>query len=255
MGGFYSLSAVMSNTDQMRSAWAPACAAHPGTMSAAYRALDDMFRKWNYKPRAGVTGSYNCRRITGGTGYSLHAFLDGDKFTFFTGVSVAMAAAVDVNYDKNPYGPNLVTDMPRGMIDEIQAIRTGNGVQVWGWGGYYSGNKDAMHFELHCTAADLRSGVRGATLPAPPPVPDKVKPMFNPPLSLQPIVAEADDPDGGVYLLGLDGSLYAFGGAPAIRGANGQPWFDGRKGAQLESTGHGKVRITANTGETYNLPV
>jgi len=134
-------------------------------MIAAYRALDYVLTKWNYRPEPGHTGSYNCRPITGGTSYSLHAYLDGGMFTFWSGVRISMALAVDINWQRNPYGPKLITDMPRGMVEEICAIRTNNGVQVWGWGGYYSGNKDAMHYELRCTPADLRTGIRGTPTP------------------------------------------------------------------------------------------
>lgn len=158
----------MSNTSVMRAAWAPPCADHRGTMRPAYVALDAILRKWGYRPRPAVTGASNCRRITGGTGYSLHAYRDGEQFGFWSGVAVTMAVAVDINWDRNPYGPRLVTDMPRGMVEEICALRTGNGVQVWGWGGLYKGNTDAMHFELHCTAADLRTGVRGPASPVDP---------------------------------------------------------------------------------------
>lgn len=151
----------MSNTADMRAAWAPACTDHRGTMQAAYRALDAVFKKWNYAPVSGMTGSFNCRQITGGSNYSLHAYKDGDTYTFWNGTAVTMAAAVDVNWNKNPYGSRLITDMPRGMVDEICSLRTANDKQLWGWGGYYLGNKDAMHFELHCTAADIRTGIRG----------------------------------------------------------------------------------------------
>jgi len=136
-------------------------------MGGAYRALDDVLRKWRYAPERGITGSYVCRAITGGTNYSLHAYADGGPCTFWNGTRVTMAVAVDINWSRNPYGPKLITDMDRRMVEEICAIRTGNGVQVWGWGGYYSGNKDAMHYELRCTPADLRTGIRNTSTPPP----------------------------------------------------------------------------------------
>ena len=37
------------------------------------------------------------------------------------------------------------------MTDEIQAMRTNNGQRVWEWGGSWSSNKGAMHFEIDCT--------------------------------------------------------------------------------------------------------
>lgn len=99
----------------------------------------------------------NCRKITGGTGYSLHAY----------------GIALDICWNTNPYGPVLKTDMPPAMVDEILAIRTNNGQQVWGWGGNYRGNKDAMHFEIVCTPGDIRTGIGGGPgvstpIPAPP---------------------------------------------------------------------------------------
>lgn len=155
----------MRRTSQIRALWNPACTNHLEAMRAAYRVLDAIFAKWGYKPRPGVTGAANCRKITGGSGWSLHAYFDGARYVFWTGVAVTMAVAVDVNWDTNPYGRRLVTDMPRGMIDEILAVRTVDGLQVWGWGGNYSGNKDAMHFELLVSAAELARGIRTTTQP------------------------------------------------------------------------------------------
>lgn len=84
----------------------------------------------------------NCRKITGGSGYSLHAY----------------GIAVDVNSLANPYGPKLITDMPTSMIEQIEALRTVDGHRVVGWGGRYSRNKDAMHFEVIVTPAQLARG-------------------------------------------------------------------------------------------------
>jgi hypothetical protein len=93
------------------------------------------------------TGAYNCRQITGGTNYSLHAY----------------GIAVDLNWSTNPYGRTLVTDMPIGMIEAIEGIRTAGGVQVWRWGGRYSNNKDAMHFEVVASPAELARGIQSQT--------------------------------------------------------------------------------------------
>lgn len=151
-------------TSALRNLWAPACGRKGRTYTAAYRALDTVMHRHDYHPRPGVTGAYNCRKITGGSGYSLHAYGVGDIFTFWTGVRCATSLAVDINWDTNPYGPRLVTDMPRPMIDDIQAIRTNSGAQVWRWGGYYRGNKDAMHFEIVCSPSDLATGIDPATV-------------------------------------------------------------------------------------------
>jgi peptidoglycan hydrolase-like protein with peptidoglycan-binding domain len=130
---------------------------HPDTKQA-WLAVAQICAKHKYVIRREVTGSYNCRKITGGTSYSLHSY---------------PGVATDVNWDKNPYGRALVTDMPSKMVAEIKALVTNSGHRIFWWGGDFSGNKDAMHFEIRCTRKQLQSGVRGiGTLPSttPPPV-------------------------------------------------------------------------------------
>lgn len=77
--------------------------------------------------------------------------------------------------------------------------------------------------------------------------PTKVTPMWNPPLS---VVASLDAPERGVWLLAPDGAIYAFAGAQYRGGANGQPYFEGRRAARLEANGEGYV-IVAESGERY----
>lgn len=168
------------STSQLRNMYAPACRDKGGLFLGAYDALDACLAQHRYVPRSGVTGAYNCRSITGGSGYSLHAYGPADMFTFWNGVRIATSLAVDINWDKNPYGPNLITDMPRSMIDAVYRIRTNSGHQVWGWGGYYSGNKDAMHFEIVCSPDQLRSGMNPRTLPGSAPAPAPTPPKINP---------------------------------------------------------------------------
>lgn len=153
------------STSQLRRAWSPACRGKGDVFLSAYAALDRCLRSYSYRPRSADTGAYNCRTITGGSGYSLHAYGPATSFTFWNGVRIPTALAVDINWQSNPYGPRLITDMPRGMVDAILRIRTNSGVRVWGWGGYYSGNKDAMHYEIVCSPADLRTGIDARTLP------------------------------------------------------------------------------------------
>ena len=155
----------MLATSTLRNLYGPPCSSKGGRYGAAYTALDTVMHRHNYRPRPGVTGAYNCRKITGGSGYSLHAYGVGFVFTFWSGVRIATSLAVDINWDTNPYGPRLVTDMPRAMIDDICRIRTKSGAQVWRWGGYYRGNKDAMHFEIVCHPADLGTGINPTTVP------------------------------------------------------------------------------------------
>lgn len=163
---------MVLSTGQLRQVYDPPCKSLERHMEVAYEGLDAWLRRFQYGPRQQDTGSANCRKITGGTGWSLHAFFDNGKFVFWTGVVVTMALAVDINWQSNPYGPKLITNMPREMVTAILGIRTNNGKQVWGWGGYYSGNKDAMHYEIVCSPADLATGLNPATLPGavPPPI-------------------------------------------------------------------------------------
>ena len=53
--------------------------------------------------------------------------------------------------------------MAIGMIEDIEAIETVGGVQVWRWGGRYRGNKDAMHFEVVASPAELARGIQSQT--------------------------------------------------------------------------------------------
>lgn len=159
----------MTNTSELRRLWGPPCqgpfvklALHgegvvsvKASAATAFRALNDVLIKHDYKTRRADTGGYNCRKITGGDGYSLHAY----------------AIAIDVNWLSNPYGPRLITDMPRSMIEDIEAIRTKSGHAVFRWGGRYAGNKDAMHFEIICSPAQLATGIRPSTTePGPVPI-------------------------------------------------------------------------------------
>jgi hypothetical protein len=159
------------STSQLRDAWDPPCNSSTYVtislhgdgrvtvdprMREAVDRLNAVLLSWNYQTRASDTGAYNCRQITGGSGYSLHSY----------------GIALDLNWTSNPYGPNLVTDMPRGMVDDILALHTNNGKRVWEWGGDWSNNKDAMHYEVDCAPADLATGIVGS-FAQPPPVEPK----------------------------------------------------------------------------------
>jgi hypothetical protein len=153
----------MRNTAQLRQVWHPACQRHgpltftfwngvrvgiDGRITEALTALDQCLKAWNYRPKQDETWGYNCRRITGGSGYSLHAY----------------GIAVDINSRSNPYGPRLITDMPGPMVTAIKGIKTKGGHRVWGWGGDYSRNKDAMHYEVVASPAELRTGIDWRTV-------------------------------------------------------------------------------------------
>lgn len=175
----------MSTTTRQRKAWAPACTPKGQALHGAYAAIDAVFRRWNYQVGPN-TWTFACRQITAGKDYSLHAYGPGDQFTFWTGVTRPTAVALDVNSDRNPYsgkGANrLITDMPAGMIAEIEAIHTVSGEQVWEWGGRYKSIKDPMHFDMAASPAGLLTGIAGQNAPAwkPPAFPGVVKKTSSP---------------------------------------------------------------------------
>lgn len=150
-------------TQTLRNWWAPPCKGPwanvalygAGAVSvrpalvAAVRAMSSCLAAHHYATRAADTGAFNCRQITGGTSYSLHAY----------------GIAVDLNWSTNPYGARLVTDMPPSMVEAIKSVRTNNGKQVWEWGGNFSGNKDGMHFQAACAPGDIGTGINPWTVP------------------------------------------------------------------------------------------
>lgn len=94
---------------------------------------------------------------------------------------------------------------------------------------------------------DTLTGPQQPPVP-PPPVP--TSPRFEPPYRLTGIVDALPAPGGGVWLLGEDGGLYAFGGAPFHGTVTGKPYWAGRKAARLLPHGDRYV-VQATTGETY----
>ncbi len=88
--------------------------------------------------------------------------------------------------------------------------------------------------------------------PEPTPTPSNGVSVFNPALVLQPVVSSAKDPvGGGSWLLGRDGSVYAFDGARFLGGCNGKPYFVGRTAAFFELTPDNRYIIVATSGERY----
>jgi hypothetical protein len=160
----------LRTTSQLRTIWAPACKGTylmrtlvPGVrvevgtrVTEAVAALGEVLQAHDYHVRSGDTGAFNCRKITGGSDWSLHAY----------------GIAVDVNWNTNPYRTDhLVTDMPRAMIAAVYRIVTKDGERVWRWGGDWDGNPatghssyDAMHFEVVASPEELRAGIDWSTV-------------------------------------------------------------------------------------------
>jgi peptidoglycan hydrolase-like protein with peptidoglycan-binding domain len=149
----------MRTTSDLRRLWAPACQCELTTLllhsgakitvskaaAEAFRAVDEIMQSAGYSPRVGDTGGFNCRKITGGKGHSLHAY----------------GIAVDYNWNSNPFRADgkLITDMPSKMVAAIKALRTAGGAPVFRWGGDFTRVKDAMHFEVVASPRELASGV------------------------------------------------------------------------------------------------
>lgn len=82
-----------------------------------------------------------------------------------------------------------------------------------------------------------------------PPEVQKVNPDFDPPL---PVVSVMANPNGpGSYGVGPDGGIFAFAGAPTVRGPNGKDYFRGRVAAKIQPGFGGRPVIVATSGEVY----
>ena len=163
----------MRTTSALRKLWAPACerrlrvlTLHSGARlsvaadaAEAFRALDSIMQDFGYAPRTADTGAFNCRQITGGSSFSLHAY----------------GIAADINWNSNPYRPDgvLVTDMPPAMVAAIKGIRTKGGDIVFRWGGDYRRVKDAMHYEIVASRTELAGGIDWSTVRREPPDPKR----------------------------------------------------------------------------------
>jgi hypothetical protein len=96
----------------------------------------------NRSIKANNTSAFNCRAVTGGTGWSEHAY----------------GRAIDVNPFVNPYvkGSTVLppeaakyTDRSRndkGMIHGDDAVVRAFAARGWKWGGYWKSLKDYQHF-------------------------------------------------------------------------------------------------------------
>ena len=124
----------------------------PPALVPAWQAFAGVLAAYQYPVRRADTGAYNCRNKTGTTTPSLHSW----------------PLATDLNWQTNPYlrTPTLrtirwciETDMPAAMVQELEAIKTGAGLQVFHWGGRWRSVKDAMHWEALVTPAELAAGI------------------------------------------------------------------------------------------------
>lgn len=113
----------------------------------ATKALNACLQRWNYQTIYSQTGGQNCRQKVGGNGWSNHSY----------------GTAIDVNWQRNPYGGSR-HEIPTSLAIAICQIRTNNGRQVWNWGGFWRGTKDWMHFEIVCSPRDIATGINWGTV-------------------------------------------------------------------------------------------
>lgn len=123
----------------------------------AFRALAAVMLHYGYAFEETAGGTLNCRYIGGTTVTSFHAH----------------GIAGDWNPSRNRYrvSSGLIqwgrqTDMPKAMVEAIEAIKSVSGHRVFEWGGRWSNIKDPMHYELDIYRAHLTTGINLATLPA-----------------------------------------------------------------------------------------
>lgn len=77
----------------------------------------------------------------------------------------------------------------------------------------------------------------------------KVKPMYDPPIVMEPWVASRKAPSGGVWGLAASGAVYALEGAPYLGGPNGKDYFKGRTAARFIDLSPDEIRA----GRTYTV--
>jgi hypothetical protein len=111
-----------------------------------------------YTFRETAGGTLACRRITGGSGTTLHAH------------GIACDHNPSVNRYRLTAGGGLIqfgrqTDMPLAMVRDLEALRLTNGVRPLAWGGRWVNVKDPMHWELDALRSQLQP-VNLASLPA-----------------------------------------------------------------------------------------
>jgi subtilisin family serine protease len=178
-------------TEQLREAWADYLCAERDMVTIpllsnrtpvnpvaveAFSALAEALKRTGYQARS--TWVYNCRNIAQAASgqprrRSLHAY----------------GLAVDIDPRWNPHrhnvsGPIIFSSAPSQeerqqevaagvagtvftpeQVAAVEAIRTVDGLRVFGWGGRWRTSHDAMHFEIRLTPAELRRGI--AARPAP----------------------------------------------------------------------------------------
>lgn len=144
----------------------------------AWTALATVMLAHAYDIRTNDTDSYNCRTIKDGKGKSLHSFgiaLDVNashnpfKHTHDNRAVIFSGKPTQVERDEDVRLGLADTDMTPAMIQDVLAINTTAGQRVFEWGGNWNSIKDAMHFEIDLTPAELARGIDQGSVRQPPP--------------------------------------------------------------------------------------
>ena len=107
-------------------------------------ALSTVLSHYGYKSKQSVFAQ-NCRPITGGSGYSLHAY----------------GIATDIDPGLNPYLSTRTfswnrTAFTKEQVDAVYRIKTTTGNRLFLWGGYWNTIKDYMHWEIDVPPNDVQ---------------------------------------------------------------------------------------------------
>lgn len=134
------------------------------------------------------------------------------------------------------------------LISDRQIATANKG---WEWRPYGGSNPHNHHMHVSVTTrpgADGYDATAGWMLAGPPHKPKEptVPLEFDPPLTLERIVSDLPCPTGGAWLLGENGGIYAFAGAPYLGGPEGKPYWGDRKAARLEAF-NGGYRVVSTT--------
>ena len=110
----------------------------PPEAQDAYFALELVLQATGYDLDS--VWAFNCRKIGGGTQWSLHAY----------------GIAIDIDAPANPYtaGDPFTGKFTETQVAACEAIRSTHGGQVWAWGGRW-GKPDRMHWQINVPPTGL----------------------------------------------------------------------------------------------------
>lgn len=141
-------------------------------LQEAAQAMDATLVSAGYENPCDFIGSFNVRPIAGLDVWSEHAYGTAIDLDFGGDNPASPAVAL---IDKNPdlgSGNGLIPGDERfgtacqiteAQVRAVEAIRTKNGRQVWGWLGWFP-RGDTMHFGPQCRPEDLETGIDWSTV-------------------------------------------------------------------------------------------